>query len=497
MVSILIAVAVISLLAAQWGSYNSPSFTFYLLPTRAWELLIGAFIAFYFFRNTNLIKSKIASEIGGLVGLGLIGFSVLIYDSNTPFPSVYALAPTIGTALIILFASTSTFIGKLLGSKALVSLGLISYSAYLWHQPLFAFAKLHNADYPSKTTLAALAASSFLLAFGSWKLIEIPLRNRNTLNRNQIFKLSIIASSFFIVVGIIGYFSNGFESRFNLPKSISSSFNISTRAKECFDKSLVHSREDWYCDLGNNDKDASFIVFGDSHSLSLLDVFSEAAKADNKHGVFVGASGCTPFLGVHALRQDQATRNCSLLNDRVYQWARDFKIAKIFLVARWTYYTDGGYSGTDFSYIGLDKLDKPSKDLSRNAFVSGLIKTTNAYAEIGTKLYIVTQAPQQKHEPKNVYYKFFDRKAELLKDNLAKLSISTSDHHLLQSFVTTAFAGAAKDDRATIINMDNIYCDNAKCLIGNENESFYEDNNHLSIKGEMLMLNTLEKYVSE
>ena len=387
--------------------------------------------------------------------------------------------------------------GKLLGSKALVSVGLISYSAYLWHQPLFAFAKLHNADHASKALLLALALCSFLLAFGSWKYVEIPFRNRNTLNRTQVFRYSIFASSFFILIGVAGFYSNGFESRFNLPKSIADSFTITTRANECFDKSLVHSREDWYCDIGNSDNEVSFIFFGDSHSLSMLDVFNEAALANHKHGIFVGASGCTPFLGIHALRSDQAERNCFLLNERVHRYAKEFKIPKVFLAARWTYYTDGGYAGTNFSHIGLDQNDKNSKQLSRNAFIVGLKKTIDAYSEIGTKLYIITQAPQQRYEPKDVYYKFFDNNEELLKNNLAKRSISTSDHRHLQSFVAGAFTAFAKDDRVTVINLDNIYCNDDKCLIGNEHGSFYKDNNHLSFKGEMLILNTFEKYLAE
>ena len=134
-------VFLISLLAAQWGSALKPDATFYLLPTRGWELLIGAFIAFYFTKKDRTILSKNLNEAGGLLGLALIIYAIFKFDNQLPFPSFYALVPTIGAGLIILCATQITFVGKLLGNKLLVGIGLISYSAYLWHQPLLAFSK--------------------------------------------------------------------------------------------------------------------------------------------------------------------------------------------------------------------------------------------------------------------------------------------------------------------------------------------------------------------
>ena len=141
----IIFIGIISLMLSQWGSQKIPSANYYLLPTRAWELMIGACIAFFFLYGSNkkdfVNNNKLISEVLALIGLIFICYSIVFFDEKTPFPSLYALVPTIGAALIILFTSSATKVGKLLSTKILVGIGLVSYSAYLWHQPLFAFSR--------------------------------------------------------------------------------------------------------------------------------------------------------------------------------------------------------------------------------------------------------------------------------------------------------------------------------------------------------------------
>lgn len=104
-----VLLAIVSLLSSQWGAWNKPIANFFLLPFRAWELAIGAIIAFYFLRRKgtrgDLAIGKGVQEAAGVIGLILIGYSVLMFNEGTPFPSFYALVPTIGTGLIILFAT--------------------------------------------------------------------------------------------------------------------------------------------------------------------------------------------------------------------------------------------------------------------------------------------------------------------------------------------------------------------------------------------------------
>ena len=107
-------------------SKTHPIFAFYMLPTRGWELLIGGFIGFYFTKNDIENNNLNSGQLGSLFGLLLITYSVFAYTDETPFPSAYALVPTVGAALIIIFATNKTVVGKLLGSKLLVIIGLIS-----------------------------------------------------------------------------------------------------------------------------------------------------------------------------------------------------------------------------------------------------------------------------------------------------------------------------------------------------------------------------------
>ena len=233
-----IVIAAISLAIAQWGAYNKPIPTFYLLPTRGWELAIGAGIAYYFLYRKQTVRTllshKSVNEALGLLGLLMISYAVYVFDKGTPFPSLYALVPTVGTGLIILFSSSQTMVGRLLSIKPLVAVGLISYGAYLWHWPLLVFARHLSLTEPSELTFAILALLSFPLAYLSWRYIEKPFRTKSIFSRKTIFTLSFIGSVLFITVGLAGHFSNGFEDFWlsRQSESVKATYLIISRAKE-------------------------------------------------------------------------------------------------------------------------------------------------------------------------------------------------------------------------------------------------------------------------
>ena len=194
--TLLAFVFVISLGFAHWGAFNKPVPTFYLLPTRGWELLIGVFAAFYLKHNSYL-KSNLINQLLSLLGFGMVIYSIVAFDETTPFPSLYALIPTVGTGLLILSTVPNTVIHKLVSFSPIVGVGLISYSAYLWHQPILAFARLRLFGELSDLLLILLCLASLIMAYISWRWVEKPFRDKNRISRKAIFRFSLCGILFF------------------------------------------------------------------------------------------------------------------------------------------------------------------------------------------------------------------------------------------------------------------------------------------------------------
>ena len=131
----------------------------------------------------------------------MIVFSITTFDADTPFPSLYTLIPTLGTGLLILSAVPNTFIYKLLCLKPIVGIGLISYSIYLWHQPMLAFTRHSLYSEIPNTFLFLLCFGSIFMAWFSWRFVEQPFRDKIRFSRRRIFSLSLILISFFVFVG--------------------------------------------------------------------------------------------------------------------------------------------------------------------------------------------------------------------------------------------------------------------------------------------------------
>ena len=193
----IVLMAAISLLLSEWGWRNKGTANFYLAPTRAWELLAGSIAAFVI-HNRGVQKNNLLA----LLGLAAIIFSIFSYNESTPFPSVYALVPVLGVILIVLYAEKETLAAKFLSTKVFVSTGLISYSVYLWHQPVFAFFRIYTNQISLHWLLTlVLIIITFLLSYVSWRFVEKPFRNRNFINKFLLFTLSFIALMSLFAIG--------------------------------------------------------------------------------------------------------------------------------------------------------------------------------------------------------------------------------------------------------------------------------------------------------
>lgn len=192
---------VISMISAVWGVVHVPTMAFYALPTRAWEILLGAFAAYFLAHNKIDVSAKNRNQVLSLIGVAMIIVPVFIFNQKYPSPGLTTLAPTVGVVLIILFALEGTLVHQFLSSRAMVGIGLISYSLYLWHQPLFALARVYLEEAPGTAVFVALIALAFALAYLTWRFVETPFRNRAIIGKGTVAIISVLGSLSFCVFG--------------------------------------------------------------------------------------------------------------------------------------------------------------------------------------------------------------------------------------------------------------------------------------------------------
>lgn len=201
----LVAIAIASLIVSEMGVHHFPTATFFLLPTRMWELLVGAIIVFLPTPKSVFSNQKILAILS-MGGLSAVIYSAVFFDSLTPFPGKSALIPCLGAALLIYAQSgeTPTLVGRLLSLRPLVFIGLISYSLYLWHWPVFAFSRYWLGSLSVSLKIASLLVS-FALAYLSYYFVETPMRRgRDQVKPAKVFSTALISASILVLISIFG-----------------------------------------------------------------------------------------------------------------------------------------------------------------------------------------------------------------------------------------------------------------------------------------------------
>lgn len=205
---ILSLLAFLSFTLSELGWRTNPTANFYLLPTRSWELLAGSISAITIYK-TGVLRNEALS----FLGLFLIVISILFYDETIPFPSVYALVPVIGTVLLVIFGEKTTLVARVLSLKPLVGIGLVSYSAYLWHQPLIVVLDREAIFFGEVSTqtmsVVTILIATLLAASISYFLIERPVRYKT---QTTTFLYGILTlSAIFLVTSFIGHKTVGYQ----------------------------------------------------------------------------------------------------------------------------------------------------------------------------------------------------------------------------------------------------------------------------------------------
>jgi len=317
----LIIMTSMSFLLSELGWRYNATANFYLAPTRAWELFSGS-IAAFIVQKRGVEKGNFLS----LIGLCLVIASIITYDQTIPFPSIYTLVPVGGVVLLILYADKDTIAAKILSTRVLVSLGLISYSAYLWHQPLFAFARIKLIDEPPEALMLSLSIISIALAYFSWKFIEKPFRNTSKVNQKSIFLGSITGLIGFISIGYYSVLNNQFDHlRFPGKPMLSEIYSDQDAAWS----SKVRTDKNRVCEkLGlsqlseevcfTNSEKPTLLIIGDSKAMALSSgIFSGYLNIPT---VLISAHACPiyPNLTYTPNFETDWDNNCTAISKKIY-----------------------------------------------------------------------------------------------------------------------------------------------------------------------------------
>ncbi|QLL42439.1 acyltransferase family protein [Sulfitobacter pontiacus] len=461
---VIIAFTISSFVLAEWASRTAPGANFYLAPTRAWELFAGSICAFLTYgrgqRSSNFLSAT---------GLALIVASIILYDASTPFPSSYTLAPVVGTSLIILYASHTTWTAKLLSVKIVVGIGLISYSAYLWHQPLFSFARLRSLDEPTPAVMGLLACLSLGLAWVSWRFIEAPFRygERSTLpTRKMVFTTSAIASLVFIAIGSLGLLKQGFPHRStgvisyqDLEARIAPNHGLSADCDASFNKSPN-------CYTFEN---PNVLLWGDSFAMHLAKgiVASDPDVAMQQHTM----SSCAPVLRLAHIGNGKTNRwadRCIRFNDEVLGWLRENRqIELVILSSRFDQLIENDIQAADGASL-------PSRSIE--SIVAGIRDTVNEIRKSGTQVIIVSPPPRADYDIGQCLVKsvMFDR--DLENCDFAS-GINTSAFEMLRQVT----------ELVPVHWLQNEICNEKKCFARRSDTFIYRDDKHLSNEGSVLL----------
>lgn len=470
-----IVICILSFISSQIGLNHYPTANFFLLPTRAWELGIGACIAFYMlYRPDNGDRfHPLTSQVFSFLGLALITYSIFIFDETTAFPGANALIPTIGTGLIILFSHPHTVVNKMLSSKAPVFIGLISYSAYLWHQPIFAFARHYSLTEPSHLQFTFLSILSLILAYVSWKFIEAPFRDKKVWDRKAIFTFSAVGSLCFIIIGFFGYLTNGFK---DMPLRDNDPQSKNTKVRLKVNYGLDDSCEQKKGEFKTNCKtkaDVEMLLWGDSYSMHLA---LGITASNPKVGLMqLTKSACGPLFNAAPITNKltiEFASDCLAFTKEVKNWiALNENKEKIKHVV---------ISSPFHQYIGPD-----SKLLYRNGRIeksnvsklqAALLETLAEIKTLGLEPILISP-PAATGENLGACL----AKAQWQGRNLSGCDFSPAQMSQERLAIYAMLEKIAQEYK--VIRLDDYTCANTTCKVSINDVWIYRDKGHLSIEG--------------
>ena len=478
---------VFSLFIADWGSRNHPSFNFYILPARGWELLAGSILAYFEVKFGKMNKNNFLNIILPSIGLFLICHSIIFFNDEMFHPSFYTLSPVIGTCLIIWFANKKEFITQILSSKIFVGVGLISYSLYLWHYPILVFYNIMDKIYfGSFDKLASLIAILFLSIL-SYFYIEKPSRNKKYKFR-FIFVPMIFISFMILVFNLIIIFQQGFKNRYPLMFHNDMTQNNWNLLKN--EQNEICHNKVGRC-IFNSQANNKIFIIGDSFMGTIM--FDLKNRVLEKGYSFTTSTkiGCLYFPGFDKVNRktNEISNDCNndyftelqeylnkqensimifggelaeSLTNKKFFYSNDIHTST---KTDFVYKTKGVFKSMQFSFkYSLEELSKKNK-----------IILIYPLPEVGW------DAPQKllQSVPKNI---------KDIEDFLTLKNFQTTSFQIFKERSQSSFEmlDSLEGDNIIRVYPHKLFCNTLiqnRCLVHNEKNIFYSDSSHPSIKG--------------
>jgi peptidoglycan/LPS O-acetylase OafA/YrhL len=467
----LVALAAISLALSVWASHHKPAANYFFAPTRAWELLLGAMLAI---AGTPRIRHRIATE--GLAAASLLGIAIVVhlYSAETPFPGTAAILPCVATAALLTTGSgpRPALVNRMLAWPPLVFIGLISYSLYLWHQPLLTFVDYYRFVPFTPGAAAVPLSATLLVAAASWRFIERPVRARVLMKSTRTLLIGVaVGSAGILLTGLVLWNSNGFPHRF--PPEVRGLIESTVATPDlvrCVERvPLEQVRAGKVCNFGPGGNSPRVLVWGDSHALALMPAAIAVATAHGMNTYFTAKYNCLPlFAPPGPTRLDAATDRygCATFNAAVLDAIARIEPEVIVL--------DGAWSA------GEPPPRVPD-------IAAGIERTVSRVSRHSRSVCVVFAVPAMKYP---VSHALLVARRRNIPDDFLRLSRADAlaQHRDMEHGVR----GIAQRDGLRVADPKDALCAADSCLYKAAGRPLYVDANHLSVYGALYVAHTLE-----
>lgn len=452
---------------------TEPPLSFYMLPSRAFELMMGIALTLGF---VPAIRRQVVADVVATAGLLLICAASVFYTEETPFPGFAALLPCFGAAMIIHANSRArTWVGQLLSTRPFLFFGKISYSFYLWHAPILAFGAFrYGSEFTIGMRMAAVAVS-VALSWLSYTLIEQPVRRRGSQVRTSIVLLSAVLC-ILAAYGVQRYIRTSDGVAWRLPPAAATfaaenPVEVTTR-NLCRDPNGKNNKIGSDCEIGAAG-DPQFLLFGDSHAQAIATEVADLARRQNLAGHALIAGGCPATVDLNAY-QATVFSKCIEHYAGFDAWLANPSIKTVVMVTRWATY-DTGETMPNESRKSR-RVFGPG-DTNRNAFEDRVFHTVDKIRAAGKNVAIIGPIPELG----------FNLPAEMTKALMQHRSpvipIDRQSFDLRQAGVMDMLARLDKIDGVDVFYPHTLLCDEAQCRTELDGKALYVDDDHLSPEG--------------